>query len=462
MKRYLGLFLFLSGCTLSLSHEERVEHLISAPSLTPSENPGNWPDREWWKLFGSHELDCLIVTALANNPSIQAIEARITFARQEAVVAGAKLYPLVFFDANDQWSYLSQNGLDRALNPKIPLNNQQIDFSLSFSYEFDFWGKYRNLYHAALGRARAAEAEAAQVELITSTALAQAYFALKTNLLRQQLYKQLYEERKKAFALWELLVSNSLSSELPPLLSEERLFEAEQWLYAIEEEVAIDKHLVNILAGNGPDDRLSLEPTLAKLPQPLAVPQDISIQLLSRRPDLMAQLWQVDALAREVGAAKAEYWPDINLTGFAGFQSGSWSNLFDWVSRAFSLFPAMRLPIYTAGAIGANEGAKKALFDEAIYRYNDLILKSFQEVADLLAIGKSIYGQKGQQARIVTNASERYRLTQLRQQRGLDNGLDLYRFLDEQLQAQLEDLQLLYGQYLVSIKLIKALGGGYL
>lgn len=439
-----------------------MEHLMSAPSLTPIENPANWPEKQWWKIFASHELDCLIETALANNPSIQAIESRIAFARQEAVVAGSKLYPLLFFDANDQWSYLSQNGLYRALNPTVPLNNQQIDFSLSFRYEFDFWGKYRNLYHAALGRARAAEAEAAQVELITTTALAQAYFALKTNLLRQQLYKQLYEERSKAFALSELLVQNSLSSQLQPLLSEERIFEAQQWLYAIEEELAANKHLVNILAGNGPDDRLSLEPNLAKLPQPLAVPEDISIQLLSRRPDLMAQLWRVDALAHDVGAAKAEYWPDINLTGFAGFQSGSWSNLFAWVSKAASLFPALKLPIYTAGAIAANEGAKKALFDEAVYQYNDLILKSFQEVADLLAMGKSIYGQKGQQTRIVTNASERYRLTLLRQQKGIDNGLETYRFLDEQILTQLDDVKLLYNQYLVSIKLIKALGGGYL
>ena len=280
-------------------------------------------------------------------------------------------------------------------------------------------------------------------------------------LLRQKLYRQLYEVRKKSYELWLLLMDSALASELPPLLSEESVFQAKQWLYSIEEEIAVDKHLVNILAGNGPDEPLSIDAVLDRLPQPLAVPQDISIQLLTRRPDLMAQIWQVDAFARDVGAAKADFWPDINLTGFAGFQAGSWAKLFEWASKTISLFPALSLPVYTAGAISANEGAKKALFDEAVYQYNQLILTSFQEVADLLAMGKSIYGQKEQQNRTVANAVKRYSLTLLRQQNGLDNGLQVYRFLEEQIQTQLDDVQLLYAQYLISIKLIKALGGGY-
>src|SRR5690606_35990663 len=128
------------------------------------------------------------------------------------VIARSDLLPLVYFNATDQWQYLSENGLYRALNPNIRLNNQQIDFSLSFSYEFDFWGKYRNLYRAALGRQKAAIAEAAQVELIISTSLAQTFFALKTNLMRKAYYEALWKVRNRYFELQTKLLKSSLYS----------------------------------------------------------------------------------------------------------------------------------------------------------------------------------------------------------------------------------------------------------
>ena len=203
----LGIF---SACTLSLSREEQVENILSTPSLTHSETQvlespffarGNWPEKTWWEQFHSKELNSLIEKALVNNPSIQAVQERIEYAKSQAVIARSELLPLIYFDASDEWQYLSKNGLYRALNPDIALSNSQIDFSLSFFYEFDFWGQYRNLYKAALSQQQSAVAESSQVELITATALAQSYFALRTNLLRKKLYDQLCEVRKKYFDL---------------------------------------------------------------------------------------------------------------------------------------------------------------------------------------------------------------------------------------------------------------------
>lgn len=460
----------LTGCTLSLSKEERTQNVLPAPSLADSEKEvlegpffakGNWPEKTWWEQYHLRELNALIEKALVQNPSIQAVQERIQFAKSQAVIARSELLPLIYFDASDQWQYLSKNGLYRALNPKIPLNNTQIDFSLSFFYEFDFWGKYRNLYKAALSQQRAAVAETAQAELIVSTALAQAYFALRTNTLRKKLYLQLYEVRKNFFELQTKMLQNSLYSKLTPLLSEEAVFQAEQWVYNIEQEISVNKHIVNILAGQGPDEPLLLNEPLIDLAQKLALPTNISMELLSRRPDLMAQICRLDALAFEVGAAKADYWPNINISALLGFQSGSWSKLFEWVSKTVGVLPGLSLPVYTGGSIGANVDAKKALFDEAVYQYNNLILQSFNQVADLLAIGRSVYADKEKQCQIVENALERYNLTTLRQQSGIDNALTSYQFQEELLQKKLDDVQLLFQQYVVNISLIKALGGGY-
>lgn len=473
MRRVLlgGMLAFLfSACTISMSREDQVKNLLAAPSLAKSEREAlagpffkrtEWPEKTWWEYYGSEELNRLVALALKNNPTIQLVQSRITFAREKALQARSKLFPLIYFNVSDAWQYLSENGLYRALNDSIQLSNQDIDFSLSFSYEFDFWGKYRNLYYAALGREKAVEAENVQAELVVSTALAQAYFALKTNLARKKLYEKLYAVRKDLWNLQITLRDSALASDLPQLLSEEGVLEAKQWLASIDEEIAINRHVVNILAGRGPDESLVLEPQLPLLPRKLALPNDLSLELLSRRPDLMAEVWRMDALAREVGAAKADFWPNINLTALLGFESGSWTELFQWASKTVGVTPGLSLPVYTAGAIAANVGEKRALFNEAVYQYNELVLRSFQEVADLIAMGRSIYRQKEEQEAIVRRSEMRYELVQLRQEHGIDDALKADRFLEEVLQKQLMDVKLLYNQYLVSVRLIKALGGGY-
>lgn len=461
---------FMTSCTLSMTREEQVERMISTPSIEQSlsesfEEPffveGNWPERNWWIQYGSNELNSLVESALEKNPTIQAARERIAYAKSQAVIARSSLFPLIYFNASDELNYLSENGLYRALNPKIALGNQQIDFSLSFSYEFDFWGKYRNLYNAAIGKQKAAIAEALQTELIISTALAQSFFALQTNLIRKKYYEKLLEIRKKYFDLQTKMLQNALYSKLIPLLSQEAVFQAEQWIYDITQEIAVNQHTINILAGRGPDTFLPLEESLETLPQIMTVPSDVSMELLSRRPDLMAQIWMLDALAKEVGAAKADYFPNVNITALAGFQSGSWSKLFEWASKTVSAVPGLSLPVYTAGEIGANIDAKKALFNEAVYQYNDLILKSFQQVSDLLAMGKAVYGEKEKQVKIVANATTRYQLTLLLQGSGIDSALTSYQLEEAEILKKLEDVQLLYQQYVVSISLIKALGGGY-
>ncbi|MCF7806057.1 MAG: efflux transporter outer membrane subunit [Simkaniaceae bacterium] len=462
--------LLLTSCSLSMSKEEKLQKIISPPNLDSSLVSINehldiekhrWPSSNWWEQYQINELNFLVESALCNNPSLQAIKEKIDYAKGEAVIARSKLFPLLFFNASDQWEYLSHNGLYRALNPNIKINNQQIDFSLSFSYEFDFWGKYRNLYRAALGRERASLAETEQIKLVISAALCQAYFALRTNLMLKEIYEEIYRARQNIYVLQIDRLDNSLDSALTPLLSEESLLEAAQWLDQIQQEIAQNSHLVNILAGHGPDTPLKLdEPLMACSPQ-LIVPDHISAELLSRRPDLKAQIWRVDALSHEVGAARADFWPNINLIALAGFQSGSWSNLFDWMSRTISALPALSLPLYTSGAIGANIDAKKALFYEAVYEYNDLILKSFQQVSDLLAMGQAVYLEKKKQEEILSNANQRYTLTYDRLNCGIDNALTTYRILEEWLQKKLANTHLLYQQYLVSIQLTKSLGGGY-
>ena len=184
----------------------------------------------------------MVSQALDENPSIQKVERRIEFAKQNATIARSRLFPLVFFDADETWQYLSRNGLYRQFNPRIPLNANLVDLTISFTYELDFWGKNMHLFRAALGEAMADEAEYAQVQLITTTAVAQAYFALKINLLKKNLYKNLYEVKNNIFQLQSLLQDKALFDKLPLFLAEEDVLEVEKMLLGIEKEIETDKH----------------------------------------------------------------------------------------------------------------------------------------------------------------------------------------------------------------------------
>lgn len=468
-KWLLGGMLFLSACTVSLPKNQQTQHILPPPSIdcsvkeslnSPFFSIGDWPEKDWWAIFNSPHLNDLICTALGNNPTLQEAKRRIEIAKQESIIARSRLFPLVAFDAEDQETYLSRNGLYRALNPHIPLATTLVDLSIEFSYEFDFWGKNYNFLQAAIGRKNAQLAEFAQVRLILTTALAQTYFALMTNILRKSLYEQLFDIRFKVVQLQQLLQQHALSSSIEPLVLEENLLEAKQWIANIDAEIALNKHQINVLAGRSPDVPLLICEKMTPL-EKISIPCNLSLDLLARRPDLMAQIWRADALAHEVGAAIADFYPDVNIAALVGLESISWGTLFQLNSATTYIKPTLYLPIFTAGAIQANVCAKKAAFDAAIDAYNQLLLTSVQEVADLLSLARSIFQRKVEQDQILARARKNYELVVLRRQKGLDNLFSDYSVLENIITKELDDASLLYEQYLAFIQLIKALGGGY-
>lgn len=285
--------LTLISCGVSLSPQAQLKNLNSLPTIEKTVgktvkgnlifSQGDWPKQKWWTLYHSIELNQLIGDALANNPSIQEINSRVIVAKQEALVTGSVLFPLVFFDATENRQYLSKNGLYRALNPKLPLSVNLVDLSLSFQYEFDFWGQNRNLLRAAIGEEKAQQAEAAEVELLITTAVAQSYFAYKTNLIRQQLYQQLVFVRKNLSDLQNLLLRKGLSSKLPSYTASENLLTAQKLLSSIKAEIKVNKHLINILAGRAPNSPLAITPSVASLPTKLIIPKTLSLDLIAPR-----------------------------------------------------------------------------------------------------------------------------------------------------------------------------------
>lgn len=466
----VALALFLSSCYVGMPKQEQTKNLLPTPTLdtsieavthSPFFSIGDWPDENWWEIFGSPQLNTFIAEALTQNPTLEAIQKKVDVAKQEAIVTRSRLFPYVSFEGDIAKSYLAKTGLYRAFNPKLPLNVQLIELSLSFDYEFDFWGQNYNLFSASIGEVLANRAEEAQLRLIVTTSVAQAYFGLKANLLRKQLYERLLEATQGVLDLQRSLQSSALSSKLDPLLFKEDVLEVMKSLAAIENEILVAKHWINALMGRGADESICVDASMPPLPSTISVPDNLTLDLIARRPDLMAQIWRAKALAYQVGAAMADFYPDVSFKALAGYESVFFYNFFNKENRTYTVKPAFHLPIFTAGAIEANVQAHRAAFDEAIYAYNQLILTSIQEVADILSFAQSIFEQKVEQDSIISQAQERLWLTTERKKAGLDSRFEELGKEVELIDKEIENVTLLYGQYLAAVKLIKALGGGY-
>lgn len=453
-----------------MSEKQKTEHMAKVPSLETSATEalnsqafqqGQWPSDLWWEMFESPILNSWIAEALENNPSLQATQARVVVAKEHSLAVKSKLFPFLFFDANDNISYFSKNGIDHLYNTSLPLHGYELNLSLSFQYEFDFWNKNRNRFRAALGEMRAKEAEWAQARLILSTALAQSYFALAITERRYQLYQELTKVKQQKLALQEDLYKSSLSSLLDPLLLSQQVDEVKIIADSLADELQTQAHLINIFRGKGPDSPLETAILPTTLP-PSFLPENLSIDLLARRPDLAAQIWRVESIAYEVSVAKADFYPSVNLSAFAGLQSLSFSKLFSLSSKTGNIEPAIHLPIFTGGELTANLKGKKALFDEAVFEYNSLLLTAAQEVTDLISHIQMSYKQKKQQESSVSDAQKRYQLTELNWKGNLVSRFSLLDQQEELILQMLKDLDILYTEYAFHIQLIKALGGGYL
>ena len=459
----------ITGC-VTFSQKEQAQFLIDPPSvdLTVQKSLqseyfalGDWPKEDWWNLFDSPQLNALMDEALANNPSIQAFQQKVEVANQLALVARSKLFPWISFDGAYDWEYLSKNGLLRALNPKIPLYAKIYDLKLNLNYEVDIWGKNKEIYQAALGNDLSQEAESAQVVLLVTTSVAQAYVALKEYQKQKDLITQLIAVQKDIYELQNFLHEKALADKLIALAAEENYFETEKLQWVVEKQLEINKHQLNVLVGRSPDAPLYLgEEPLPSICS-LSIPCDITLDLLARRPDLMAKIWSAKALAHQVKAAITEYYPDVNITAFLGLESVTGRLLFKPSSFTYGFKPSLHLPIFTAGEIQANINTHAALFYETIFEYNQLLLSSAREVSDNLETALSFFRQISEQTRLMQRLKERVELTTLLYEKGLGDKLSTYYVKEEFVREELEDLNLTYNLYTAMIQLIRSLGGGY-
>lgn len=418
-----------------------------------------WPRAQWWRQYADPQLDQLMAMAMEKSPDLALAQSRVSNAEQSAKLAAAQLGLSVNGSAQVTRQRLSDHGLIPSQFLGFSWYNQ-ADIGAQLQYDFDWWGKKRATVDAALDQARAAEAQRSAAALAIQYAVADTYFGWLADQVRLQLADTLLATEVSFAHIAQLRVDQGIDLPDEAQKAQVQLAQAREMRVALDGSAKIRKAALASLVGVAP----AALPPLHVRPLPKVdggLPDDVRIDLMARRPDIVASRWQVEAALKQTDAARAEFFPDISISAMAGLSSIDLSRLFSLGSRTFSLTPAVHLPIFNAGSLRANYGVSKAQLDAAIAQYNSTVLTAAREVATQALTAQQIAARQHEQQAQLGADRQLLKSAQARERQGIRDARESLAAEAQLLQQRDAAAQLQAQGLSTDLNLIKALGGGY-
>lgn len=419
-----------------------------------------WPEARWWQRYGDSQLDELITGGLRDAPDMAVAAARLRAAESAARVAGSVLSPQLSASA----SVSEQKQSYHYLSPVSATPQGWNDYgraALDFSWEIDFWGRNRAALAAATSELEASRADAAQAQLTLSTAIASTYAELARLFEDRDTVLKAIEIRVKTSELFKQRFSNGMETRGGLAETEARRAAAEGNLLQIDEEIERQRYRLAALMGAGPDRGRTIRRPSIKLDQAFGLPSQIAVNLLGRRPDLVAARLQAAAQAHRVEQTEAAFYPNINLAAFIGVQSLGLDLLTRSGSSIGSVGPAISLPIFNGGRLRGELRGAQARYAQAVALYNRTVAQALQEVAEAALGQRSLVPQLDKASKAVSAASEAHTVARRRYEGGLSSYLEVLS-AEDALVANLRTLTDLRARsFALDVALMRALGGGY-
>jgi len=417
-------------------------------------------DVKWFELFNDDRLTKVVDTALKQNFEVRIAAERVLQARAAYGITRADQFPAVDVSGGVTALRNSQVGATRGIPPGVDTSVSYTQFGFSLGWELDVWGRLRRLSEAARAQYLATE-EARQAVITTLVAdVTDTYLALRALDLELEIAARTRDVASNNLQLIQERRNAGIASGVDVQQAEQLLYTATGQIASLEREIAQAENALSLLLGQAPTDVPRGRP-LEAFQAPPSVPVGLPSALLERRPDIRQAEQQLIAANAEIGAAKAEYFPRISLTGFFGGQSRALAELLTGPGRIASASLGATAPIFNAGKTRANVRLAEAVKGEAVVNYQRAIYTALRDVADSLAGYVKTSEQRAEQERLVQALRTSAQLSTERYQGGLDSYLPV---LDAQPNLFEGELQLarLHQQQLSSIvQLYRALGGGW-
>ncbi|GFE78944.1 outer membrane protein [Steroidobacter agaridevorans] len=454
----LGIAAVLSGCVTPPKTEPQVQSIAdesvglgttAAPTVT---------DR-WWEQYGDPQFDQLVSTALERNPNLQQTLARVRAAQSQVTLAVAQRTPGVTLNGAEQRARWPEEYIYPPPFGGGTYWSGQLLANLS--WDLDFWGKQAALIDAAKSTVEAARLDSEAARLATTVAMSQTYLDLNRAIALADIARQSLEQRKRILDITRKRIDAGLDTNVELREAESAVPQAELARLQAEAAREVAVHRLAALAGDGADAYEKIGKPTLNLEAALSIPTQLPADLLGRRPDILAARARVEAATSERAAARAAFYPNVNLSAFAGFQAIGLDNLFEANNRTYGIGPAISLPLFESKRLKSQFNTATALQDEAVSSYNGVVLSAVQQVADQLTQVNYSAQQLHQARATLTAAEEAYRLAQKRYEAGLANYLSVLTTETQVLNARTTFVDILHQQALARVSLLLAVGGNF-
>ncbi|UOO80787.1 efflux transporter outer membrane subunit [Uruburuella testudinis] len=451
----------LSICMLSACAPFGKQSPLEAPTAysLPQGQSAHISRADWWMQLRNPQLNRLIEQAFAGSPDLRTAKARFEQAQAQLGITEAATGAQIGASIRGAGVYVSPKPSAQQGDPDHTM--VLANAALQGSWTFDFWGKNRAKIASVLGQRRAIAYETEQIKIELAHAVAAQYFAWQ-NLTGQQ---QLLARRVADAAETEKLLNQRIRADLLPASAAYPAVLAQQQLRAqqlqLVRNAARVRHSLAVLSGQAPNALDGGSPSASNT-APVLVAADIRADLLGSRPDIAAQRALLASRLQNVQAARAEFYPNIELKLLAGFAHIDAFNLVHGKnSGMLGVLPALNLPIFTSGALQSGLAARHAEYNQQVALYDQTVLNAMRSAADAVSDYQTLQGQAALQQRAASVAEKAAAATQRRMRAGLDNKLAYLQKHDEALQVQMQLVQT-QNEWLTAWSNLHAqLGGGF-
>jgi multidrug efflux system outer membrane protein len=449
---------FLAGCMVGPNYR-RPTVQTPATYRDLSTNPqaqaqaASYADLPWWQVFQDPQLQQLIRTALQQNYDLLIATERINAARDEVAITRSRLFPQI--GGNAQFSGGKESNFQSKYNFGL--------LTADAAFQLDLFGELRRATQAARAQLLATEDARQTVVLTLVSDVASDYFALLELDLQLQITYETIKTQQDSVKLTKLRVLHGVATKLDVLQAQQTLDTANATIPDLEMQIAQEEDAISILLGNYPQGVPRGRP-LVEQPLPPEVPAGLTSSLIERRPDIREAEQNLIATNAEIGVAKAQFFPQISLTGSGGGAFGRSSVFTSLMSTQLGIWSygaQVSQPIYTGGALQGNLRLAKSQNQQTLLAYRQTIQRAFGEVSDALIGYQKLHEVRLRQEDTVADLRESVRLSDMRYQGGTTTYLEVLDGQRSLYSAELTLAQARGNEYQSLVQLYRSLGGGW-
>ena len=453
------LALFLAGCSLAPSYQRPAQNL---PPVW-EESAATGFDAQWWRRFDDPALDAMVLEALHHNRDIAASMARVEQAAAAAGISRSALAPVPSVDgsAGERWSSTRIAGAP----PKGFEKSRNHDLYLGAAWELDFWGKYRNALLGDEAKWLASEADLAGARLLVAATAAKSYFDLLNYTFQVDVARRTLSQRLQALDMQQVSEEIGFSSRADLLRAQSEVESARYSLALSKLGLDAAQSSLLVLLGRSPAEIMrrnspALGNALDSLPTVPVLPDGLPSDLLTRRPDLRSAEEGLRAAHFDVGVVRADYFPQLSLTGKTGWAAQEAGDLSLGGSSSWNYGLSLRLPL-DFWTTRFRELMTEARCRESVARYEKAVQSAFQDVRNALARQALLADANAALERRIVDLTEAVDKAEDRYRNGYSNFLEVLDADRELFSAQLSWAQTRAQQLQATVDVCVALGGGW-